>query len=117
MKKIALPSDLRPIIASLRDGSARAVNDGSFKDKFGTSAFTIVDANVCSILGLNPDDQGAYRSELAGLFAILLSVILICSVGRHYEVGCNGLSVLNKAFDTSPLEPSDPHFALLSALQ
>ena len=35
------------------DGSARAVSNGSFKDKFGNLAFTIVDAHVCSILGLN----------------------------------------------------------------
>ena len=38
----------------------------------------------CSILALNlvpghPDDQGAYRSELAGLFEIVLIVNLICS--------------------------------------
>jgi hypothetical protein len=62
IKEYALPPDLRPIIASLRDGSACAVSDGSFKDKFGTAAFTILDAHECSILGLNvipghPNDQ------------------------------------------------------------
>ena len=123
--EIALPPDLSPIIASLRDGSARAVSDGSFKDKFGTSAFTIVDAHVCSIIGLNlvpghPDDQSAYRSELAGLFAIVLIVNLICSwadiQAGGIEVGCDGLSALNKAFDTCPLETPGPQFDLLSAL-
>ena len=84
IQEIALPPDLRPIIVSLRDGSARAVSNGSFKDKFGISAVTIVDTHVCSILGLNlvpghPDDQGAYCSKLAGLFAIVLIVNLICS--------------------------------------
>jgi hypothetical protein len=63
----ALPSDLRPIIASLHLGTARAISDGSFKNKFGTSAFTVLDTFDCSVLGLNivpghPDDQGAYRS-------------------------------------------------------
>jgi hypothetical protein len=126
IKEIALPPDLRPILASLRAGSARAVSDGSFKDKFGTSAFTLVDAHACSIIGLNivpghPDDQGAYRSELAGLFGIVLIVNLLCSwagiTSGAIEVGCDGLSALNKAFDTWPLEPSDPHFDLLSALR
>ena len=92
----------------------------------GTSAFTIVDAKVCSIHGLNivpghPDDPGAYRSALAGLFAIVLIVTLICSwaniTSRGIEVGCKGLPALNKVFDTWPLEPFDPHFDLLSALR
>jgi hypothetical protein len=33
-KELALPTDLRPLLASLRSGSARAVSHGSFKDKF-----------------------------------------------------------------------------------
>ena len=45
---------------------------------------------------------------------------LICSwagiTSDGIKVGCDGLSALNKAFNTWPLEPSDPHFDLLSAL-
>jgi hypothetical protein len=105
----ALPSNLRPIIASLRPGTPRAISNRSFKDKFGTSAFTILDAFDCSVLGLNivpghPDDQGACRSELAGLRGIALVVNLLCSwagiASDSIEVGCDGLSALNKAFDT-----------------
>jgi hypothetical protein len=126
IQEYALPSDLSPILASLRAGSARAISDGSFKDKFGTSAFTILDAHDCCILGLNivpghPDDQGAYRSELAGLFGIVLVVNLLCSwagiTSGGIEIGCDGLSALNKAFETWPLEPADPHFDMLSALR
>jgi hypothetical protein len=37
---------------------------------------------------------------------------------RSIEVGCDGLSALSKAFDTSwPLEPTDPHFDMLTALR
>jgi hypothetical protein len=120
-----LPSDLQPIIDSLSKGTARAISDGSFKDKFGTSAFTILDSGDSSILGLNivpvhPDNQSAYRSELAGLFAIVRIVNLLCSwanvVHGGIEVGCDGLSALNKAFDSWPLEPADPHFDMLSSL-
>jgi hypothetical protein len=39
VKELALPSDLRALLSALRSGSARAVSDGSFKDKFGTSSF------------------------------------------------------------------------------
>ena len=45
IQESAFPPDLCPIIASLQDGSAPAVSDGSSKDKFGISAFTIVDKN------------------------------------------------------------------------
>jgi hypothetical protein len=84
-----------------------------------------MDDRACSILGLNvvpghPDDQGAYRSELAGLFGIVLVVAHLClwaGIGSGgIEIGCDGLSALNKAFDTRPLEPADPHFDMLSSL-
>ena len=97
IQEITLPPDLRPILASLQDGSAHAVSNGSFNDKFGTSAFTIVDAQVCSILGLNlipchPDDQGAYCRELAGLFDIVLIVNLICSPGPTFSLEVSNLA-------------------------
>jgi hypothetical protein len=126
IKEYALPSDLSSFIASLSAGSARAVSDGSFKDKFGSSAFTVVDSTDSStILGLNivpghPEDQGAYHSELAGLYAIVLVVNCLCSwadiISGGIAVGCDGLSVLNKASETWPLESADPHFDMLCAL-
>jgi hypothetical protein len=33
------------------------------------------------------------------------------------EVGCDGLSALNKAIDTWPLDPDDPHFDMLNSLR
>ena len=57
-----------------------------------------------NIVPVYPDDQGAYRSKLAGLFAIVLLVNLLCSwagiTSDSIEVSCDGLSALNKAFDT-----------------
>jgi hypothetical protein len=126
IREYALPANLDPLIASIIAGTARAVSDGSFKDKFGTSAFTILDSTDVSIIGLNivpghPDDQGAYRSELAGLFGIVLVVNALCSWAKlshgAIEIGCDGLSALDKAFDTWPLEPADPHFDMLTALR
>jgi hypothetical protein len=120
-KELALPSDLHPLILSLRSGSG----DRSFKAKFGASAFTIVASTTCSVLGMNvvpghPEDQSACRSELAGLHAAVFLVNLLCSwAGISFgsiEIGCNGLSALSKAFDSWPLEPAHPHFDMLSAL-
>jgi hypothetical protein len=53
IQEYALPTDLAPIIASIKDGSARAVSDGSFKDRFGTAAFTIIAERDSSIIGLH----------------------------------------------------------------
>jgi hypothetical protein len=126
IQEYALPSDLKPILQALSSGSARAVSNGSFKDKSGTSAFTVVDDDETSILGLNvvpghPDDQSAYRSELAGLFGIVMLVNLLSKwagiLGGVIEVRCDGLSTLNKAFDTWPLDPDDPHFDMLNSLR
>jgi hypothetical protein len=82
IQEYALPFDLRPILQALSSGSVRAVSDGSFKDKFGASAFMVVDDDETSILGLNvipghPDDQTAYRSKLVGLFGIVMLVNLL----------------------------------------
>jgi hypothetical protein len=121
-----LPSDLSLIVNALVKSTARAISDGSFKSKFGTSAFTIVDDIQGSILGLNvvpghPDDQSAYRSELAGLFGIVLVVNLLCSwadiMSDGIEVACDGLSALNKAFETWPLNPHAPQHDLLQVLR
>jgi hypothetical protein len=50
----------------------------------------------------------------------MLSSNLLCSwagiASGGIEVGCDGLSALNKAIDTWPHEPTNPHFDLPSAL-
>jgi hypothetical protein len=82
IKEYSSPSDLSSIlIAALTNGTAHAISDGSFIDKFGTLAFTIVDDHISSIIGLNVvprhlGDQSAYRSELAGLYVIVLAANL-----------------------------------------
>jgi hypothetical protein len=96
-----------------------ALCDGSFKDTF-VSIITN-GSDLLNVVPGHPDDQGAYRSELAGLYGIVLVVNWLCewaglTTGK-IEVGCDGLSALNKAFDSWPLEPQDPHFDMLSAIR
>jgi hypothetical protein len=112
----ALPLNLSLLVASISAGTAPAVSDGSFKDKFGTSAFTTLDALATSIIGLNAvpghsNDQGAYRSES----------MVFCSLLTFFVLGQASLLVaskwaLNKAFGAWPLEPTDPHFDMLTPL-
>ena len=57
-------------------GVAIAVSDGSFKDEFGISAWTIRGTtDEQHLIGVNTvpgstEDQSAYRSELAGLYGL-----------------------------------------------
>jgi hypothetical protein len=56
-----------------------------------------------------------------GLFGIVLVVNTLCTWANisqgAIEIGCDGLSVLNKAFDSWPFEPAGPHFDMLSSLR
>jgi hypothetical protein len=69
------PSNPQPIIDSILACTACA-SDGSFKDRFGTSALLLLLCGRDSIIGLNvvpghPADQGAYRSELSWTSTVL----------------------------------------------
>jgi hypothetical protein len=55
----------------------QGVSDGSYKDHFGTAAFILViaDDSATCIRGRvvtpgDPEDHNAYRSELAGIYAL-----------------------------------------------
>jgi hypothetical protein len=91
-----------------REGEHRlqGVSDGSFKDRFGTAAFILVspDDPTLYIKGMvitpgRPEDQNAYRSELAGM--IYAITVIQWAVQKFYrlqsgqiEVACDGRSAL-----------------------
>jgi hypothetical protein len=61
-----------------------AVSDGSYKDLFGTAAWTIGTDDTehiisgCAICPGGPEAQSAYRSELTGLYSILAILHQVC---------------------------------------
>ena len=71
----------------------------------------------------SPEDQSAYRSELAGLYGIVLAVSLVCKVhgvtGGQVEIGCIGLLALQQSFhpDNIPNAPTAPQFDLICAIR
>jgi hypothetical protein len=93
------------IAQAIRDGKAIALSDGSFKDGFGTSALVIEaedsDDNIIAVdvVPGNTDDQGSYRSELAGIFGQVIMVDTICKVHGitqgAIECGCDGEGAIN----------------------
>ena len=101
-------------------GTAIAVSDGSFKDSWGTAALSLTDRErtfflkgVVVTLG-GAGDQSAYRSELAGLYAIITVVDFLDTAGS-IEIGCDGQEALHRSMGDRTTRTSDKHFDLIMA--
>jgi len=125
-----IPNDGRDIAEALTSGlsvSIRAVSDGSFKETFGIAAWTIgTDEEDHCIKGRvvcpgGPNSQSAYRSELTGLYCILT---ILHQISIYYgvkegqvEIGCDGLSAIQSAFEKGTLLTTDyPDYDILGAI-
>jgi hypothetical protein len=104
-----------------------AVSDGSYKDLFGTAAWTIGTDDTEHIISGRaicpggPEAQSAYRSELTGLYSILAILHQVCLYfdvpEGNVQIGCDGLSALQNAFEKGPLLSTDyPDYDLLGAI-
>lgn len=86
-----------------------AISDSSLKDQYGTAAWVIEGCSYVGHLvgaaivpGTNKD-HSAYKSDLVGIYSILVAVKHICKYihikhGR-IELGCDGKMALDKAFN------------------
>jgi hypothetical protein len=72
--------DGKKLVEALMTGTSAivmAVSDGSYKDTYGSAAWTIGTEDKENLLSGRavcpggPEDQSSYRSELTGLYAIL----------------------------------------------
>lgn len=118
-------SELAQAIQSL---TAMGVSDGSFKDQYGTAAWTIQAPNSMAhltrvnIIPGAPNIQSAYKSELGGLYGIIVAVEALC---EHYDIdsgsitiACDGESALHYAFDwENKWLLKTPHLDLILAIQ
>jgi hypothetical protein len=106
-----------------------AVSDGSFKDQFGTAAFVIgaVDQPRVCVRGRvvtpgSPDVQNAYRSELAGIYAITVTHWAVCEFFNiphgQIELACDGKSALYQAqWSEDFISTQHPHYDLILAIR
>jgi hypothetical protein len=118
--------NIEAIAIGLAAGTVIAVADGSFKNQLGTPAFTLIDENTSNRLeGANlvpgqPSGQSAYRSELAGIFGIMIVCKLLCQVFKlsegFIEIACDGLAAgQHTLVYESSLSPTQDHFEMISA--
>jgi hypothetical protein len=127
---LAIKNDGKDLADALLFGlsaTIMAVSDGSFKDLYGTAAWTIgTDENEHIVSGRaicsgGPASQSAYRSKLTGLYAILAVLHQACLYfdvqEGNVQIGCDGLSALQHAFEREPFLPTDfPDYDLLGAI-
>jgi hypothetical protein len=113
---------------AIQEGEAIAISDGSFQDQYGTAAWALEGSGSKGrIVGAvtvpgTAKDQSAYRSELAGLYCILLGAKKLCEFFNitqgSIELGCNGQSALDKAFNyVSIIKIEDSNYDLLFAIR
>jgi hypothetical protein len=127
---LELVDDGRPLADALTNGlsaTIMAVIDGSFKNTFETATWTIGTEERGGLLTGSvvcpghSDDQSAYRSELTGLYLIMTIINQLCyfySIEEgHVEIGCDGLSALQTAFEQGTVLSTDiPDFDLVGAI-
>jgi hypothetical protein len=124
---ITLLDDGSIITQAIQQGNAIAISDGSFQDQFGTASWVL--EGTCAIGRIVGDvivpgaarDHSAYRSELAGIYSILVCAKHLCDFFNitpgSIELGCDGQSALDKAFNyVSLLRIENPNYDLLSAI-
>ncbi len=97
------------IAAVLKDGTAIAVCDGSFKNGIGTSTWVIEGTNSNNrIKGWNwvPEDimdQSPYRSEVAGILGVVSMVQEIFKLNHianaKITIACDNISALHQALN------------------
>jgi hypothetical protein len=128
VRSLDCPSNGAHVAQAIIQGNAVAICDGSYKDKFGTAGFAIQQwANRDKrIIGANvtpghPDDQNPYRSEIGGIFAI---VVIVEALVKLYtithgtiELGCDCESGLTAVFKHTYDTPNQPHHDLIHEIR
>jgi ribonuclease HI len=117
------------LAAAVQAGTAVAASDGSFDDKIkiGTAAFQIAPSitsveekdSYCGATQVPgaPSDQSAYRSELAGVLAILIILQALCDAHGISEgsitLSLDSQSALAEAEGSWKLKPRQSDFDIL----
>jgi hypothetical protein len=116
------------IAEALRQGTAIAVCDGSYKDQFGTAGFVLQrgDSKDARITGAHvtpghPDDINPYRSELGGILAIVIVTEAVTTLHHIQkgviEVGCDCQSGITAIFVHEYDTPKQPHHDLIHEIR
>jgi hypothetical protein len=122
-------SDNGELIAkTITEGISKAVYDGSYKEGKGSTAWVLEGASMTGrIIGSNLPrgislGQNSYRSELAGLYGMLIMLSALCSVHQlksgKITNACGNISALNNSLEESRSQKnSDAEHDLIYAIK
>jgi hypothetical protein len=126
LEKMEWTIDPATLAQHIRNGTAKAIADGSYKEQKGTAAFAIVTADGSTgIYGMNRTPgptatQCSYRSENGGLVGILLLChVLHRAYGLQHGqlvLGCDNIESGKKCIQYhGTARPTDNHYDILHA--
>jgi len=113
----------KALLKALSKGHGYVVSDGSYKDDSGAAAWIIEgQTSAIHLTGAwhtpgQAEDHSSFRSEVAGLLGVLytLTFWVPMSTKPTFQLACDGLSVIQRLLNPSPIEPMEPHADLLAA--
>jgi hypothetical protein len=130
IQEITVTDDGEAMAQAIRQGTAIAVSDGSYKDGRGTAAFILETSENSTetgrIVGVNSipgekEDQTSYRSEIGGVSGIVETVAILCArysiTSGALEVGLDGDQAMKNIFGNWPLHPKQADYDLLKDLR
>jgi hypothetical protein len=107
--KLQVSQDIGLLVGAINEGLAIVVSDGSYKDKFGTVAWTIGTVEQTGYISGRATCPGAegnhssYRSRLSGIYSIMVVMQRLCTYFEvpegQVELSCDGQSALQSAFE------------------
>ena len=127
---IQVPEDRLLIPLGIRNHTAVAVTDGSFKDGMGTAGYTIlpsINSPAASALIManhtpgHSEDMDAYRAELGGILGSIQTIDMLCHQHHITEgtitIACDCLAAITNI--TQPFDPGPhrPHHDILSHIR
>jgi hypothetical protein len=133
LERLTMRDNGLAVASAIRDRTAIAVSDGSFKNQHGTAALVLCDPTAalpssnsrivgCHVTPGHPSDQSPYRSELSGIYGILCVVEEICKLydiqSGNITIGCDNEKCLWMSIDKpGSLSTRSKSFDLLSAIR
>jgi hypothetical protein len=124
---VQIVEDGRTIAAAILNGTCIGVSDGSFKDGFGTAAWVLEGSDSTGRIRGNATvpgadaDQCSYRSEIAGLYAMVRMVQKVCEFHDiqegTVELCCDGESPLRRCAKEQWITlATEQHFDMIEAI-
>ena len=104
LQELSFTGSLPKLLSSLPLDQAIAVSDGSYADHRGTASWILTNqhdsvSGLCSIPGV-ARFHNSYRSELGGLYGILLFLWSVeqvyPAIDIHLSIYCDGLEAIRK---------------------